>query len=342
MKKTILYLLSICLLLSGCGKTADVPAPTPEITPAPTPEPTEAEDLPWTLERDGTEYEGVYTGEVGHMVPDGEGTFIGRGTGQKTFAWTGGWSFGHPDGPGELTDENCRTWIADTICAGTYRGQAADGIPEGEGEFSAVTAEGVPFTYVGEWKNGLPEGRGTLAYDAEGWYVRRGTFTAGRFTPDWLQALETIGSCEPCFTLTDAQRDFLKAHPELWETEDHFNFLNSQYKKDYVRGLNLQQCFENPEVMDEPGWMCIYSLRMIRAYTVDSFEGVGPFTCIVAADGLYSMNVRVIFPGQPPNLYRGQRFHVYAMPVGLSEYTTVLGEKQTCLVLVAGDAYFGQ
>ena len=164
-----LLLAAVILGLTGCGSRDDQtdatpePVATPEITPAPTPEPTEAEDLPWTLERDGTEYEGVYTGEVGHMVPDGEGTFIGRGTGQKTFAWTGGWSFGHPDGPGELTDENCRTWIADTICAGTYRGQAADGIPEGEGEFSAVTAEGVPFTYVGEWKNGLPEGRGTLA-----------------------------------------------------------------------------------------------------------------------------------------------------------------------------------
>ena len=345
MKKTAVWLLLACLLLCGCatgGKGAPTPEPTAEATPEPTPEPASVEEMPVTLAWNGTEYAGTYTGEVRHMTPEGQGTFIGRSAAGQTFFWDGAWSAGVPEGEGEMTDERCRTSVEAAPCTGAYRGRAVSGIPEGEGSFSSVTAEGVPFTYTGGWKDGLPEGKGVLSYDADGYYTRTGTFTAGRFTPTWIQALETVGTWEPRFTLTEAQRGFLEEHPELWESEEHTNFLNSQYKKDYIRGLTLQNCFDDPESMAEPGWMCIYSLRLIRSYTVDGFEGVAPMTCIVAADGLYSMNVRVIFPGTPEYTYRGQRFHVYALPVGLSEYTTVLGEKQTCLVLVAGDAYFGQ
>ncbi len=341
MERMIALLLTVCLLLSGCGAPA-APEASPEPTPLATPEPTEAEDLPWTVTRGETEYTGVYTGAVEHMIPHGQGAFVGRSGAGTLFAWDGEWRFGVPAGAGELTDGRLCTAMEGVGVMGVYRGRAEDCVPEGRGEFTSVTAEGVSFTYSGGWKNGLPEGDGTLAYDAEGYYTRTGTFTAGTFTPTWLQALETIGTCEPRFALTEAQRSFLEEHPELWETDDHYGFLNSPYKKDYDRSLTLQGCFETPEIMDQPGWMCLYSLRMIRAYTVDGFEGAPPITCIVAADGLYSMNVRVIFPGQPPYMYRGQRFHVYAMPVGLSEYTTVLGEKQTCLVMVAGDAYFGQ
>jgi len=341
MKKITAILLLLCLTLTGCGGNA-APAPTPEPTPAPTPEPTAAEDLPWTLDWNGTEYTGVYSGAVEHMIPQGEGAFIGRSGPGRIFSWDGGWIAGLPSGEGEMTDESFHTRIQDVPCAGTYRGGAADGLPTGAGSFASVTAEGVPFAYEGGWKDGLPEGEGTLTYDAEGYFTRAGRFTAGRFTPNWIQALETVGTCEPCFTLSDEQRAFLEEHPELWESDEHLNFLESEYKKDYVRGLTMADCFERPEVMDQPGWMCIYSLRLIRAWTVDGFDGVSPMTVIVAADGTYSMNVRVILPAVPEYTYRGQRFHVYALPVGLSEYTNVLGEKQTCLVLVAGDAYFGQ
>ena len=44
---------------------------------------------------------------------------------------------------------------------------------------------------------------------------RAGYFTGGSYTPTWLQALTAYGTCEPYFTLSEAQMMFLEGHPEL-------------------------------------------------------------------------------------------------------------------------------
>ena len=224
--------------------------------------------------------------------------------------------------------------------SGGYAGEGASGQPEGEGTFVSVTDQGVAFTYTGGGHGGLMEGEGTLRYDAQGRYTRSGAFTAGGWTPTWLQALSALGTCEPCFSLTEEQIDFLSAHPELWEEDDHQNFLNTRYKKEIDRSLNIRRCFTDASAMDVPNWMSINSLRTIRSYVAE-LDGEHAMTCITAADGTYSYPVRVIFPDRLDGLRRGQRFHVVALPLCLSEYTTVLGTKQSCLVLVAADAYFG-
>ena len=46
-----------------------------------------------------------------------------------------------------------------------------------------------------------------------------------------------------------------------------------------------------------------------------------------------------IIPEAIDGLRRGQRFHVYGIPLTLSDYTTVLGQSAQCLVLLAGDVY---
>ena len=184
------------------------------------------------------------------------------------------------------------------------------------------------------------DGRGRLEYASEGYYTRIGTFAAGIWTPTWLDTLETLGTCEPRFSLTEEQTAFLAAHPELWEEETHQDFLNSRYKKELDRSMTVRRCFTEPGCMDSPGWMSVSALRVIRSWVAEP-EGGAVMTCITAADSPYSYPARVILPDRVDGLRRGQRFHVVALPICLSEYTTVLGEKQTCLVLVAGDSYFG-
>ena len=71
------------------------------------------------------------------------------------------------------------------------------------------------------------------------------------------------------------------------------------------------------------------------------FEGGPEVTRIVAADGTYEHTVWVIVPEVLENMIRGRRFHVFALPVALSEYTTVLGVSEPCLVLIAADVYLG-
>ena len=343
MKRKIALLLALLVLTSGCGvlsKPEPTPAPTAAPTPTATPAPTWSEDMPFALVWGGDEYAGAYTGALDNGLPDGTGVFEGTDKTGSALRWEGGWTAGEPAGEGELTADRFITDMNGLPAAGSYTGRGLDGLPEGEGTFASVNDRGVPWVYFGQWKTGLMEGQGTLRYEAEGYYIRSGTFTAGRWTPTWLESLAALGSCEPCFGLTDEQTAFLAAHPELWEEETHQDFLNTRYKKEIDRSLIVRKCFQDPTVMDTPVWMSVSALRVIRSWVME-LEGGAVFTCITAADSTYSYPVRVIVPDRVDGMRRGQRFHVVALPVCLSEYTTVLGAKQPCLVMVAADSYFG-
>ena len=341
MKKRLIPLLLVLLFLIGCGPApAEEPAASPTPEPTATPEPSEAADLPFSLTWEGIEYEGLYTGRLKTGLPEGWGTFDGMSAQRFAFRWEGGWTAGSPTGEGTLAADRYVTQVDGIPAAGSYTGAALAGIPEGEGRFTAVSDRGVGYTYTGDWAGGLMDGQGTLRYEAEGYYARLGTFTAGTWTPTWPEALASLGTCEPCFTLTEEQTAFLEAHPELWEGESHQNYLDSPYKKEYDRSLTLRGIFAQPALLEQPAWMALSALRTIRSYVVD-VEGMPPFTVVIAADSTYSYPVEVILPDRIDGLRRGQRFHVYALPLAFGEYTTVLGERQTCLVMVAGDAYFG-
>lgn len=342
MKKRLIPLVLALALMIGC---APAPAAEPPATPTPeptaTPEPDEVRDMPFTLTWQEIEYEGAYTGRLKNGLPEGWGVFTGISPQRFSLRWEGPWTAGTPSGEGTLTADRYLTEVGGVPVAGSYSGAAAAAVPEGEGRFAAVNDLGTEYAYFGGWAGGMMDGQGELRYDGEGYYARLGTFTAGNWTPTWLEALSSLGTCEPCFALTEEQLGFLAAHPELWETESHQNYLDSPYKKEYDRNLTLRGVFARPELLEQPAWMALQSLRTIRSFVVEA-EGMPPFTCVLAADSTYSYPVEVILPDRVDGLRRGQRFHVFALPVAFGEYTNVLGERQTCLVMIAGDAYFGQ
>ena len=324
-------------LLIGCARPEPEPEPTPTPAPTATPEPTAAADMALTVEFDGVEYTGLYTGALRAMRPEGEGRFAGQSVRGETFVWQGNWNAGAPSGAGELTLDACALTVEGAPALGRYEGQAVDGVPSGEGRFTAADAEGVDYTYVGGFVDGRIEGQGTLTSEAENRFVRAGTFTDGAFTPTWLEAVETLGTLEPRFTINEVQREFIEQYPALWEADNYRNYMKSEYKKVYDRSLILRKCFEKPELLDEPRWMGMSAVRIVRAWTVTL--GEHSFTCITGADSTYAYPIRVIIPEAIEGLRRGQRFHVYGIPLTLSDYTTVLGQSAQCLVLLAGDVY---
>jgi hypothetical protein len=301
----------------------------------------QAGDLPLTLAWDGRDYAGEYTGALSGGVPQGEGVFTGESAAGQTLAWEGGWSAGRPAGAGTLRADRLVTVMEDTECAGVYDGAGADGLPQGQGTFASVDSGGTPFTYTGAWEGGLMQGQGTLTFRGENFYTRAGDFTAGRFTPSFLQALATLGTADPIFTLTGEQISFLEQYPALWEAESHQNYQDSDYKPLLNRKLTLDSVVADPELLAESAWMSLSSLRVIRADTVTAFPGAPEMTRITAANGTYTAVVRLIVPERIDGLRRGQRIHAYAVPLAMSEYTTVLGERQSVLVLLAGDVYIG-
>lgn len=343
MKKITALVLLLALFASGCAafaKPEPTPAPTATPEPTATPAPDKTEDMPFSLTWAGDEYAGLYTGRLDNGLPQGQGVFEGEDASGAALRWEGGWSAGEPAGVGTLQADRLFTAVNGLNVSGRYSGAGEGALPEGEGTFSAVDDQGVPFTYTGSWRGGAMDGQGTLTYDAEGWYVRAGTFSAGAWTPTWLEALAALGTCEPCFTLTEEQTAFLEAHPELWEEETHQDFLQTRYKKEIDRSLTVRRCFSDPDSMAVPGLLSVSALRVVRSWVAQLPDGTA-MTCVTAADSTYSYPMRVILPDRVDGLRRGQRIHVVALPVCLSEYTTVLGEKQSCLVLVALDSYFG-
>lgn len=301
----------------------------------------ESANLPWEFQHGGSRFSGTYTGALESSGPEGEGLFGGMNAAGQQFTWYGSWSGGEIAGSGVLTDEHCVVSVEGRETAGSYAGDGKDGLPDGEGVFTAESESGIPFTYTGEWAAGIMDGEGTLSYDAEALYTRTGTFTAGRFTPDGLETLVSLGTCEPVFTLTESQLAALRETTDLWERTDHQDFFNSVYKELFTKNAWIGQCFADDSFREEPYWMEVYSMRIITAHTGALVPGGAEMTCIFAADRNYQYPCFVIVPGSVDRLTQGNTFHVYAMPLAVSSYVNTLGETREALVLLAGDIYTG-
>lgn len=300
-----------------------------------------AVELPWTLSFGGSRYTGAYTGALSSAGPDGSGRFDGISAAGLRYSWDGGWSGGAPSGGGTLTDERCVTSVEGRDTAGVYSGEGADGLPNGEGEFTAASADGVPFTYTGEWAAGRMNGKGALVYADENRYDRTGSFTDGYYTPEWVEALCSLGTCEPAFTLTENQLAFLRETPDLWERADHQSFFESEYAALRKRGASLGECFSDDSFRDAPYWLELYSLRVLTARTGLLVPGGPQMTLIFCSDRDYQYPCVVLVPGTVDRLERGKPFHIYAVPLAVSDYINTLGEARECLVLLAGDIYVG-
>ena len=302
----------------------------------------EVTDMPCGLTRDGNRYEGVYQGTLENGAPNGLGFFEGKNEVGYLLSWMGDWAAGAPGEEGRLCCDRLLTRMDGREIAGVYEGEAREGVPEGRGIFRSVDGEGVSFTYEGGWHKGVMEGEGTLRYEAETRYVRAGYFTGGSYTPTWLQALTAYGTCEPLFTLSEAQMMFLEDHPEFWEKSEHLDFMDTPYKDEFDKKLTVNACFEDPSVMEEPRWMCQYSLRVINAVSGPIFDGGPVMTRIMTTDGSYNKSILLLVPGAAEGLYRGQRVHAYALPLAMSSYTTVLAVEKPLLILLVGELYNGR
>lgn len=297
----------------------------------------EVTQLPLSLSFQGSRYTGIYQGHIENGYPEGETVWEAENAAGQSLHWEGAMSQGLLSGEGSLSCERLNTTVEGRERSGAYEGRAVDGVPQGEGSFRSVDAQGIPWSYEGEWKDGLMDGQGVLRYQAPDHLIRSGTFRAGSFSPDWIQALEVLGTGEPVFALNEAQREFLSEHPELWEELPRTDFYDSGYKKTLDRNLNLWKCFDDPEVFQTPGWMELYSLKVLSAFVGPAFPGGPDMTRILAAERNYERILYILVPGVVEDIAANQWVSLIGMPVGLSDYTTILGARHDCLVLVAGD-----
>ena len=105
----------------------------------------------------GKTYTGTYSGEAFEGIPQGNGTF----TAGSEAVYTGLWQDGVPCGQGHLEAEGISVEYMGMTHTGKYKGDVLDGIPQGDGEFSAKDAQNY-LTYSGVWEAGQITGPGKV------------------------------------------------------------------------------------------------------------------------------------------------------------------------------------
>ena len=296
----------------------------------------ETENMPMELRWDDIVYTGLYTGSVSAAQAEGEGTFTGESATGLTLTLSTGWKASAPHGTGEVRADLYRTTWQGESRPGTYEGSTLHGLPHGDGSFTGADDQGV-FTYTGQWENGVFHGQGTLAYQSSRMYVRQGTFTDGGFTPDYFEALNTVGSYEPLFTLTETQTEYLSQHPGLWDDEhDRRNYLKSEYVPLLNHRFYHSQIFKTPEKF-ENNWLRLNSFRLIDRREV-TFDNGMTIHSLTSVDPTYTYTFQCYLVGDvTEDLKQRSTLDMYIIPLGLSHYTNPMGQDTPCALGVVGD-----
>ena len=190
----------VCLVASGCSRTVS--------------------DYPLTINNNDIQIEGKFTGTLVNDVPEGEGTFTSDDT-DSVFSYTGLWENGKFTGEGYLKDDNYTVHFSDLDRTGKYDGQVMNGIPSGEGTFTAENDDHITYTYIGQWADGTWNGQGVQKFESDQYYVRTGNFTNGEFNPSKLEYIKSMGDYEEMrFSPTEKAEEFITAHENLFPAAD--------------------------------------------------------------------------------------------------------------------------
>lgn len=173
--------------------------------------------MPLSVEFDGKTYNGLYTGEIKQGTPNGTGSFTYENK-DKYFEYTGAWQDGKLKGEGQLSSNDIVVHFQDVDRKGVYSGSVEDGVFCGQGTFSAITDDGINYTYEGEWKDGKWDGQGKQIFNnAEKKPNCLGTFQNGEFTPTLLEFLTSLGTEKNAlFTISEKAQDFITQNTNLF------------------------------------------------------------------------------------------------------------------------------
>lgn len=275
----IVSVIFICTMFVGCSRNVT--------------------DKECSIDYDGNEYIGTYTGEWEEDMPAGSGEFI--------------------------SDELL------------YDGNWADGAFSGHGKLKTTDEDNKEFTYTGEFKKGVFNGKGCKEYgdDNEG-YTEEGEFKNGEFSPDLIAGLNAMGSKSSCpFTVSEKTATFINENLDVitgtdFDYEDLANVKDvnisfTDYTKQPDNYLNKMVEWHEFEIAQiwvydfyNTGNQCIETIAMD-----DSGHVVRMFMIDDGSHGLGNV------------LDEGHTFtRLVGTPLSSSYYDNVSGGKTNCVIML--------
>lgn len=272
------------------------------------------------------DYEGKYTGVFESNKANGEGTFEYK-DGDDYLTYEGNFKDGQFNDNGTLKTNLLKVDLTEVTRTGEYEGDVVNGVPNGEGEFTAVNDEGKKYTYTGEWKDGTWDGQGSRSFEEKDYHCKEeGNFENGEFKPTILQNYIALGTVEPKYVPTEKAKNFLTTHENLFPTK------NKKKAEKYTKNnLQYKHVNKNPDNYGDQ-LIKLTNYEVTQIWEVDSWDG--KLTEITAMSSNYDNVICVLYLGKV-KLYEGDKFTVYGLPLDDTSWTNV-GGGTTLAITLAG------
>ena len=295
-KKTIFFLLSALLIISFLTGCGSS-APFSAIQDAL--DPTTATDklitVSITFEGETNDFDGLYTGDLQNGLAHGKGTFVID------------------------TDEVIKL---------SYRGSFSNGQINGEGVLRIIIDGSTELRYEGAFVNGALDGYGTTVATGDGeTFTRRGTYTRGRFTPTTGEKYDYIGQMDlyGVFSVPESVISYIDSHPEYFPVAD-----KPDAEAAVLRDFEYRQ-FTKTRKQDTIGLIKL-DLYAAQVYE-DEFEDINEtVTYLLGVDE--DENLYTLYYLNSAEIYDGDVFTVYALPIATASYENVSGGTTNVIVLV--------
>ncbi len=288
----------------------------------------------YLLEYDGIMYTGNYIGSTVNAKPDGTGDFESAEKG-KEFKYNGNWKDGKVSGSGHIISDPFTVHFKELDREGAFDGAVLDGIPTGEGIFTAINGDGAKYTYTGEWKNGRWNGKGVQEFEKndDGYnYTYSGTFVDGNFVPDELDFIQSVGTNsgegQVQYVISDKAYEFIETHMDFFPVEDR------EELKDLVdSSISFEKIAKKPADYGN-NMMSISKASVIQIEEIDNWWGE-PRTVMLIETNSYNNIYYVLYNGVLPDVYSNSSVECIALPVAYSQYDNTGGGITKCVVLYA-------
>lgn len=320
MKKIIFVLTALFLLLcSGCTKNVS------------------DHDLSVTFqEQDIT---GKYTGQLIDNVATSDNATFTYKNGDDYLNYTGPFKDGKFIGNGTLETNFLTVHFNDSDRVGEYKGDVVDGIPKGNGSFTATNDEDETYTYTGEWDNGIFNGYGERFLENIKSIKAAGTWVNGEFTPTKVEYLKFLGQDIPDdetdtpFTMSDETVEFIESHDSIFPT-DNFESIKNLVDTS-IEFKHLMKNINN------------YSQKLIKydkgyVLSINENNSYGREASIIQVGDLYGTEFYYIYYfGKLDDIFKGDTVLIYGLPLGTTHFTN-LGNTTTQGIVMLGSYFVKQ